>query len=756
MAVSFLRRSKVLRGTAFGLLVALIGAVVLVAPGGREFERSFGLSWLFQLRGPMEPPPKVAVVGIDGTSGEALGLPKMPRNWPRTTHEAVLRELSDYGAATVVFDFDFSTPRDREDPRFADAIGEADNVVLFERLVGKRQRIMRGDGDSGWVWTEEALQPAAPLASEARAVAPFPLPKVDQAAHQFWAFKTSLGDAPTTAAAALQLVSFEFHREWLRVLENAGFPDVGALPESPWHMKTAEDMSRLIIVLRRGFLRDPGLNERVAAGIDASDYFNGNPTQRRRAHALAAMYGGSADRYINFYGPPGTIPTVGYHEILQAHGEQRERQAALLRDRVVFIGYSDLFEPDQPDRFYSVFTGEDGVDLSGVEIMASSFANLYDDVSVKPLAPFVSLGLVAAFGFVLGAAVYMLPAIIAVLTTVLLTGAYFYGAHTVFGEEALWTPLSTPVLVQMPLAVVVGLIAHYLIERARERKMSQAMSYYLPENVLRELTEGQVSPESVNRVVSGICLANDMSGFSTISETRSPEELAVFMNDYFDTLAQKLKANHVDVMEFHADTIMCAWLADGDETEARQRALSAAAGALDAIEEFNARHEGVLLGARIGLQDGQFYLGHTGGGGRMSYSILGDPANSAARLEGLNKHLGTHILAAATVVEGVDGLATRPLGRFRLVGKAEGTPVVEVLGKKEQIGAEATRLSEGFAEALEAFQGHDWKSSKVRLETLAEDFPDYRPIGLYLDLSTKYLNGGAPEDHPEVVRMTEK
>ena len=55
-----------------------------------------------------------------------------------------------------------------------------------------------------------------------------------------------------------------------------------------------------------------------------------------------------------------------------------------LKGRVVFVGYSDLYEPDQPDRFYTVFTGADGVDLSGVEIMATAFANLLTDRTLRP------------------------------------------------------------------------------------------------------------------------------------------------------------------------------------------------------------------------------------------------------------------------------------------------------------------------------------------------------------------------------------
>ena len=52
-----------------------------------------------------------------------------------------------------------------------------------------------------------------------------------------------------------------------------------------------------------------------------------------------------------------------------------------------------------------------------------------------------------------------------------------------------------------------------------------------------------------------------MTDFIALGETKSPHELAVFMNDYFEALAQALKRHGVDVMEFRADMIMCAWIA---------------------------------------------------------------------------------------------------------------------------------------------------------------------------------------------------
>ena len=87
-----------------------------------------------------------------------------------------------------------------------------------------------------------------------------------------------------------------------------------------------------------------------------------------RAHcALAALYTGPDDRYLNFYGPPGTIARIPYQVVIKPELQLAVLQHVDLKGKVAFVGYSDLAEPEQPDRFYTVFTDEDGVDLSGVE-----------------------------------------------------------------------------------------------------------------------------------------------------------------------------------------------------------------------------------------------------------------------------------------------------------------------------------------------------------------------------------------------------
>ena len=58
---------------------------------------------------------------------------------------------------------------------------------------------------------------------------------------------------------------------------------------------------------------------------------------------------------------------------------------------MVFVGYSDLYDPDQPDRFYTSFTGKDGVDLSGVEIMATAYANLLSQTNAPAEQPTMTI-----------------------------------------------------------------------------------------------------------------------------------------------------------------------------------------------------------------------------------------------------------------------------------------------------------------------------------------------------------------------------
>lgn len=751
------RIRRLRKGLAVGLIAAFAGIVVSLVDTGYSFERSVGLSWLFHVRGAIVPPAEVAVVAIDGRTGDQMSLPSQPREWSRAVHARLIDELTRRGAAAIVFDMQFDKPRQAEDDlAFADAVARAGRVVLIELVTGRRQPVTDADGRvTGSVWVESLVQPVPSLTDAASGLATFPLPKIDAAVYEFWVYKESVGDAPTLPAVALQIHAMQSYPAWVSLLREVAPDRAGDLPSDASAVGKAtalrDAMSRF-----RGILEQDGdAADRLRSLIDTSAKLP-DAGERTLLRALTGMYAGDPHRLLNFYGPPGTIATIPYQDVIAAGGAGPGRSTFDFTGKTVFVGFSDLYDPGHPDRFYTVFTNEDGVDLSGVEIAATAFGNLLTDRTIRMPDGAQTLVLLCLFGLLAGTAAYALPAMIGVPLVVGLALLHAVVAQWLFNGSDLWLPVATPLLVQFPLALFLGLAGQYLLERHRGQRMSKALGYYLPESVARDLTDRPLDPHAFNKVVYGTCLATDMSGFSTISEELPPDQLAVFLNDYFDTLARALKKQQVDVTEFRADAIMCAWTAESPDITVRRRAVLAALDAADAIGAFKTRHPMLKASLRVGLEAGHFYVGHAGGGGHFVFSIVGDTANTASRIEGLNKHVGTQILATQAVVEGLDGFLFRALGDFRFVGKTVGIPILEVVALAAAATEEQKRLASRFAEALDLFRTAEWMAATRAFEGLLEDFPADGPSRFYLARARTYADGAPPPDDPRVISMDVK
>jgi adenylate cyclase len=156
---------------------------------------------------------------------------------------------------------------------------------------------------------------------------------------------------------------------------------------------------------------------------------------------------------------------------------------------------------------------------------------------------------------------------------------------------------------------------------------------------------------------------------------------------------------------------------------------------------------------RIGLNAGWAMVGNVGGSGRYVYSVVGDCANTAARLESLNKQLGTQIIAARALVEDLEEIVSRPLGQFQLCGKGEAMQLVELVG----IAAEAERagpLAE-FAAALAAFEHGRWREAGGYFAKVLASDPSDGPARFYQKRCERYLTG-APPPIAGVIQLEQK
>src|SRR5262249_18906409 len=128
------------------------------------------------------------------------------------------------------------------------------------------------------------------------------------------------------------------------------------------------------------------------------------------------------------------------------------------------------------------------------------------------------------------------------------------------------------------------------------------------------------------------------------------------------------------------------------------------------------------LPTRISLATGEVVVGNIGSAERMNYTVVGDTANLASRLEALNKVYGTHILIAdETAAEARDAVICRPVDVVAVVGKERGVKVWEPLCPADDaFAATQTALAALTDQALQAYLGRDLETALKLYRRMSE------------------------------------
>ncbi|MGE0745186.1 MAG: CHASE2 domain-containing protein [Rhodospirillales bacterium] len=651
-----------------GLTVGVLGAGLAALPPGVALEADVGLSWLFRLRGPAPPPDDVAIVAMNRRAADRLDLPTGTREWPRALHADLIARLAQDGAAAIVLDIFFrnaSPAAPETDTRLGAAIRAAGRVALPQ--FAERDTIAAATAPAATV--ERLITPAPAIASGAAGIGPFPLPKAATNVHDFWAFLTEVTGEPTLPAIAVQLMALRAPAPLADLMTAVGPAARAPLDAYLGSPRTAGDLVGLMRALRIAFRGDPEAAPRGALAILRAEAAGRVPAaEARTLRALVGLYAGPDRRYLNYYGPPRTIRTIPYDAALTGRGE-----TAPVVGKVVFLGLSEDSVTDIRENFPTVFSRDDGIELSGVEILATATANLLTSSSLRPLSPPAQLMAVAGAGAAIGLAACLAAGLTGTLLAILLGAGWLAAAAAAFAAQGLWLPVAIPILLQLPAAILAGLALKYLVAR-------RGLDYYLPRRVAADIARGR-GPEP-SRPVRGICLATDIYGYTTLAERLDPPALMTLMNAYWGAIGAPVERNGGRILNTAGDSMMCAWVVPpgGDDRAARRAACRAALEMQAAVAAFNAAHPGRALPTRIGLQAGSFVLGPVGGVGHREFGAIGDALNTAARIRDLNKDFGTHVLAAEAVAEGLGDIARRPIGVLPLRGRRATVRLVELTG----------------------------------------------------------------------------
>jgi len=160
----------------------------------------------------------------------------------------------------------------------------------------------------------------------------------------------------------------------------------------------------------------------------------------------------------------------------------------------------------------------------------------------------------------------------------------------------------------------------------------------------------------------------DIEGFTTLSETLKPADVASILNTYLGTVVPAIERHGGVVNNFIGDGLFSSF---NLPLALEGHAAAAIRAAMDIQRELAARSfaAGVRLRTRIGINTGPVVGVTIGTENRLNYTLLGDAVNVASRVEQLNKQFGSLILATESTVRAAgDGFPCQRLGETGVRG----------------------------------------------------------------------------------------
>lgn len=693
------------RALAIGACVSLLAAAAGALPVLWSWQEVMDLDLLFRARGARPAPPEVVLVPIDARAARSLFLPAAPEDfercadvraetaagyrnpdppdvltrWPRCLHARVLEALAAAQPDAVVMDISF---RPRSDP--GQVFAEQDRrLALAMRSVGRVVLIRKIKLD------ENPAGPVQPISGEIEAAAlatsPFLILGEElQRADKFCTFMEAGGwSGPCLPTVVHQLVSLEVYADLRRLLGMAGARDTDLIPEAADGLLAQGALQVPVRLIRHLATEDRETASRLAAAIALAEPAAAQASGSASLARLADIYLGSATRYFNFYGPPGSFRTLRYEWLAGAAGAPRLGPQSL-RGKIVFVGFAERETPEPVEHFTTPFTTAKGVKLSGVELAATAYANLRDGSAIEPVPPWLRALIPLLIGLCCTALCVAFAPSLAIGLCVLLAGAYFGGALMTFDRYAAWLPLLIPLGVAVPAAMGAGLSARFFeLKRDREHR-GRIISVTLPPHVVHRILDEKAELADLEELVYGACISTDIQDYTRWAARRRPEEVRGVMDEYFGELKRVAWKFGADCTDTGGDSLMAVW-ADRERSKSlRERVCAAALELAETAERFHRLHRQRRLVTRVGAHYGRIDIAMSGGSIQKEYRAVGDVPNTAARIQQLNKELGTRVLVSGAVIRGVKGFQVRDLGHIRLRRKPDTTHLYELIGIQDK------------------------------------------------------------------------
>ncbi len=459
---------------------------------------------------------------------------------------------------------------------------------------------------------------------------------------------------------------------------------------------------------------------------------------------------------INYAGPPGSIDTISYYQIL----EKNSLPISRIRNRIVLVGriMASTIDPRaHADNFYTPFVSGARQAMSGVELQGHIISTLLRDAWGLEMPGGLRLVLYALLLIhfsLLIARLSPLPGLVVLLLAVIIIG---FISFSLFLMHNFWMP---PVLAISGLTLIYGThaLGHLLTEVREKRWLRQAFSRYVSPSIVEDIAAHPERLELGGEEVDATVLFADLTDFTVLSERMPPKEIIHMLDEYFTVMTEIILANKGTVDKYIGDAIMCFW---GAPVPQRDHAVRACRSALEMQKAMHSLNDSWMaqgnppLSLRIGIHSGRVVAGNVGSRERFNYTVMGDTVNLTYRLEKVNKFFGSRILMSEATQRLAKGnFLVRELDRIMVKGRMQPVTLYELVGYQTDDGPPPELTL--FIQGLEAYRQRDWQQAVEKFQEVLRLNPQDGPARLYHERANQFLATPPPPTWPTVHTLEDK
>lgn len=382
---------------------------------------------------------------------------------------------------------------------------------------------------------------------------------------------------------------------------------------------------------------------------------------------------------VNYAGPAGTYPTYSASDVHD--GIALEQNPEAFRDKIVLIGATSVTLQDiYPTPFSAT------VPTPGVEIVANAVDTIIHGKYIT-LAPAWMVFLIILLAGVAAQLIsrFKNPTFIISILIIAMIG-YFAAGLFIFIRQRYVLPVAAPELMLF-LGVILPTLEQAVSQEREKRRIRNLFSRFISPEMVDQMVATQ-DLNSLNKRSNISILFSDIRGFTTLSEKLAPEDVVALLNPYLEAMSRVIYKHGGTVDKYEGDAIIAFF---GEPVHYEDHAVRALRASLDmrkALSELKEKwaREGrpsqIEMG--VGINSGEVFVGLLGSEQRINYTVIGDNANLASRLQDLTKTYAWPVLISESTYQQVkEEFETEFADAVTVKGKTKPVNVYKVIGRKD-------------------------------------------------------------------------